>query len=632
MNQLQLSFTGDISGLEAGINIVSDELGFTTVPMGGLPVYVWQETSSPIKVYCNGSNVEIRYSEKIHFFRALGLLVEALRERHEFEIVEQPQFKTNGAMFDVSQGNAIITVPNIKNVLLRMALMGLNMLMIYTEDNYEVEGEPYFGYMRGRYTHDELKDCDDYADLFGIEMIPCMQTLAHLIDALRWERFAAMKEDDDTLLVGYEEAYEFIEKMIVAASSPFRTKRIHIGMDEAWKLGQGRYLLRNGHRRKLDIMTEHLARVLEITKKHELEPMIWSDMYFRAASSDGMEYYETESAIPQDILKLVPPDVQFVYWDYEHHDEGFYVEWIRRHREFGSDPIFAGGIWTWNGYGADYDKTFITTNAALAACKKSGISEVFVTIWGDGGTESSIYENLLGLQLFAEHGYMRELNEDKLKSRFKFCTDGNFDDFYSLTFVDKLPGMEVKEGYFTANASKYLLWQDPMLGLFDKNIEGIGWSGHYAALRQCMEAAQHTNGSYGFVFELMAKLCAVLELKADLGLRLAAAYREGKRDILGHITSVELVDLSRRLEMLRLCHYKLWMQTNKPFGWEVLDIRYGGLAARISSTAARIMDYLEGRVSCLDELEAERLLFNGKPGLVFCCPYRLIATASRLSI
>jgi hexosaminidase len=632
MNQLQLTFTGDISGLGIGIEIFAAELGFDSATANGLPVYVKQEAGSPIRVSCKDCRAEIAFSEKIHFFRALGLLVEALREKQEFEIKEVPPFKTNGAMFDVSQGNAVTTVDNVKNILLRMSLMGLNMLMIYTEDNYKVEGEPYFGYMRGRYTQEELKQCDDYADIFGIEMIPCIQTLAHLIDALRWNRFADMKEDDDTLLVGCEEAYEFIEKMIVTASSPFRTKRIHIGMDEAWKLGQGRYLLLNGYKRKLDIMTEHLARVHEIVKKHGLKPMIWSDMYFRAASSNENEYYEMESYIPQDILDLVPKDMQFVYWDYEHHDESFYVEWIKRHRELGSDPLFAGGIWTWNGFGADYKKTFVTTNAALAACKKTGISEVFVTIWGDGGTESSIYENLLGMQLFAEHGYCQELDQEKLVSRFKFCTGGNFDDFYNLTYVDSLPGMETKEGYFTANGSKYLLYQDPMMGLFDKNIEGNDWSKHFHDLHQRMEAAEKTNGAYGFVFELMAKLCSVLELKADLGLRLAAAYREGNKDVLAQIAAAELPELSRRLEALRLCHHKQWMETNKPFGWEVLDIRYGGLAARIHSTASRLKDYLEGRVSCLEELEAERLLFNGVPGMVFCCPYRLIPSASRLSI
>ena len=72
--------------------------------------------------------------------------------------------------------------------------------------------------------------------------------------------------------------------MIKAAAAPFKTKRIHIGMDEAWKLGQGNYLKLHGYRKKIDIMSEYLGRVLQITDRLGLRPMIWSDMYFRGAS------------------------------------------------------------------------------------------------------------------------------------------------------------------------------------------------------------------------------------------------------------------------------------------------------------------------------------------------------------
>ena len=40
------------------------------------------------------------------------------------------------------------------------------------------------------------------------------------------------KSTSEVLLANLDDTYEFIEKMISAASSPFRSKRIHIGMDE----------------------------------------------------------------------------------------------------------------------------------------------------------------------------------------------------------------------------------------------------------------------------------------------------------------------------------------------------------------------------------------------------------------
>src|SRR5690625_859907 len=119
--------------------------------------------------------------------RALGLWIEQYQNGEDFELIEEPQFEMTGAMLDSSR-NAVLTVAGIQDMLRKMAIMGLNTLMVYTEDTYEVEEYPYFGYMRGRYSEQELKICDDYATELGIEMIPCIQTLAHLTEARSEER------------------------------------------------------------------------------------------------------------------------------------------------------------------------------------------------------------------------------------------------------------------------------------------------------------------------------------------------------------------------------------------------------------------------------------------------------------
>ncbi|WP_247740854.1 hypothetical protein [Cohnella sp. LGH] len=53
------------------------------------------------------------------------------------------------------------------------------------------------------------------------------------------------------------------------------------------------------------------------------------------------------------------------------------------------------------------------------------------------------------------------------------------------------------------------------------------------------------------------------------------------------------------------------MGTCKPFGWEVLDIRYGGALARLDTAIERLAGYLSGRVERLEELEECRLYFDG---------------------
>lgn len=614
-------FHGEISELAAGIKELcrgcdsSYEISVVKVQENLLSV-----TKTP-------EGFEVLYAKKAQFFRALSYILGWDGTQEFVPVKETAAFETCGAMIDVSQGNSVITVSEFKNILRKMALMGLDMLMIYTEDNFVVEQEPYFGYMRGRYTAEDFAELDQYAFNLGIEIIPCIQTLAHLIDALKWEVYADMKDDDDTLLVGEEKVYTFIDKLIKAASEPLRTKRIHIGMDEAWKLGQGNYLLKNGYRSKFEIMTEHLKRVLEITKKHGLEPMIWSDMYFRAASETG-SYYDPEDNIPEWVHESLPEGVSLCYWDYYHKNKEFYDNRIRSHQKFGSDPIFAGGIWNWNSYAVDYEMTFATTNPALAACKDAGIKEVFITTWGDGTTECPISAVMLGLQLLAENQYT-ENPQQNLKSRFLSCTGGNSEDFFALSGLDVIPGQLSPETNST-NTSKFVMWQDPMIGLFDENIKGMNLASHYKKLSGVFADAAKRNGEYNKMFEFYAKTADVLSVKSEIGINLASAYAKADKAELSSLAA-QLQMLGRKLEQLRICHQKIWHRLYKPFGFEVLDIRYGGLIARMQTSASRVNAYLSGEIENLEELEQQRLLFNGKEGLTLCLEYSRMPSAGRLT-
>ena len=622
-----LNLVGDTAELRPGLEALSRDLGIALGP-GGLRVQVTRDARAGVEVSRDSSGAAIRYSEPVHFFRALGILVENLA-RAGFRIREEPQFDMNGVMIDVSQGNAVLRPSTVERVLRRMSLMGLNMLMLYAEDSYDVPGEPEFGYMRSRYTAEEIRSLDAYAHALGIELIPCMQTLAHLIDVLKWSRYHDIRDDEETLLVGDERVYELVEKLIDAASSPVRTKRIHIGMDEAWRLGLGRYLQLNGYTPKFDIMNRHLRRVVEICSRRGLRPMIWSDMFFRAASRTG-DYYDREAVIPDEVIAQAPRGVQLVYWDYYHTDRAFFEDFIDRHRRFGSDPIFAGGIWNWYSFGVNQAYTIASTNAALEACKRKGIREVFATIWGDDTNECVIDSTLPGMQLYAEHGYAKELDATKLPARFATCTGARYDDFMATQLIDEIPG--VPEGNpGMCNPSRYLLWQDPLLGMYDANTRGLGVAEHYRALASRLGAATGRNGESGAAFEILSRLASALELKSEIGIRMADAYGARDRAALESMVSRELPALEARVRELWESHRGIWLGMYKPAGWEIIDLRYGAVLARIATAASRLRSWLAGRIPRIEELEEERRPFDGKTGPVRSPSYARMVSSSRLS-
>ena len=74
-----------------------------------------------------------------------------------------------GVMLDCSR-NAVMSVAELKNFILTLKKTGYNCLQLYTEDTYEIEGEPQFGYRRGKYTKAELKEIDAFAKKNGVEL------------------------------------------------------------------------------------------------------------------------------------------------------------------------------------------------------------------------------------------------------------------------------------------------------------------------------------------------------------------------------------------------------------------------------------------------------------------------------
>ena len=253
-------------------------------------------------------------------------------------------FNKFGVMLDCSR-NAVMAPDALKKFITTLAKMGYNQLHLYMEDTYPVEGEPFFGYLRGGYTCDELRDLDDFAFAHGIELIPNIQTLAHMSAFNRWRR--DLIDTDDIMLVGSEQVYDLIDRMFKSLRACFRTDQLHIGMDEAHMLGRGKYQDLHGAENRFDILLKHLNRVCELAGKHGFTPMMWSDMFYRLAN--GGDYYAKSSGFDASISKHIPENLSLVYWDYYHTEEEIYRDMIRGHRSLSDKILFAGGAWKWCG-------------------------------------------------------------------------------------------------------------------------------------------------------------------------------------------------------------------------------------------------------------------------------------------
>nr|WP_295281049.1 beta-N-acetylhexosaminidase [uncultured Blautia sp.] len=606
---MKISFAPSVMGcekLKAGTEALLEEM--KQIPES-LEVRVEFNENPQLTAKRVGNQVQITCKESAHYYRGLNQVLHHL-DTDTYENQETVYFERNGFMLDCSR-NAVFTVEKVKSVIRTLAKMGMNVLMLYTEDTYEVPGEPYFGSYRGRYTKAEIQEMDAYASMFGIELVPCIQTLAHLHNALKWPGKNEIKDSTDVLIVGKEETYTFIEKLLQSVKEAFSTRRVHLGMDEAVLLGLGKYLKENGYEKGSVLIREHCKRVLAICKKLGLEPMIWSDMYITANTNGG--YYEVPADADCSSWEKPEKGLGLVYWDYYHDDEKSYEKMLNIHKQLSDDVIFAGGSWIWNGIAPNYSKTFACTKAALQTCKKYLMKEVLCTAWMDNGAETPVDAVWPGVALFAHLGFHLEYNEKVLEEEFKECVGGNLKDFMALDAFDSL-FLNGKANQEAQNPSKYLLYQDPMAGTFDQEVvkSGVDTGAYYEKLKKMMEICQENSPEYAALFAYYEKLAAVLADKADLGVRIKTSYDKNQKLALKEICEKEIPETIQNLEEMKVLREDLWMSEAKPFGYELMDVKLGAVITRLNSTIRRIKKYLDGSIPCLEELEETRLPYFEK--------------------
>ena len=428
---------------------------------------------------------------------------------------------------------------------------------------------------------------------------------------MKWPGMDKIRDSADILQPEKEETYQFIEKLLSSVKENFSTNRVHLGMDEAVMLGLGNYLKENGYKKGSLIIREHCNRVVDICRKLELKPMIWSDMYITANSTGG--YYDLPENTDCSKWEKPKKDLGLVYWDYYHDDTRTYEKMLDIHAQLSDNVIFAGGSWIWNGISPNYSKTYACTKAALSTCKKYNIKEVLCTAWMDNGAETPVDALLPGLVLFAYLDFHRDYDETILKQEFRNCTGGEFDDFMALDNFDSL-FLNSKENKEAQNPSKYLLYQDPMLGIFDYHVKesGVNTKSYYQNIQKYMKECAKKAGKYQLLFSFYEKLAAVLADKADLGMCIKSAYDRSDRAALKDISQNVIPEIICNLTDMKSSREKIWMNDAKPFGYEILDIKIGGVITRLKSTGYRIDNYLNGNVLRLEELEEERLPYFTK--------------------
>jgi len=514
-----------------------------------------------------------------------------------------------GVMLDCSR-NAVMKVSEVKRFIDILSKMGYNCLELYTEDTYEIKGEPYFGYLRGRYTGEEIKEIDAYAKEKGVELIPCVQTLAHFTALVRHPAYSDIVDTNDILLIDEPKTYELIDKIFATLAENFTSRLVNIGMDEAHMVGLGKYLDKHGYQNRYELLLRHLNKVAEIAKKYGFKAHMWSDMFFRLANH-GSYYVDEVMQFPKDISSKIPENVELVYWDYYHMDEEVYDMQLQSHKSLCENTWFAGGARTWNGFAPLNRYSLLTMKPAMKSIANNGVKNVLITMWGDNGSECSPFSALPSLYAIRQYA-LGNFDEEKIAKGFAHLFKISYEDFMLLDLPNRTetPLLNAEGKEIPQSTCKALLYADPFMGIFDKTVMSIRPI-PYARYALELKKATKRAGEYAYLFESMEKLCLVLAVKAELGVRTRRAYQS--RDMKAVLSLVkEYAVLEKRLVAFHSAFRNLWNKESKPQGWEVQDARLGGLMQRVKTCRERLSLYAKGKLAVIEELEEEILPYQAE--------------------
>ena len=584
----------------------------------GMPVAVC--TGDVLRIQIANGAATLTYPDG-SFFRALGLLLEHSREE-SFTLTEQPRFENLGLQVDLSR-NGALRVSALKELMDMLVLMGYRQLYLYLEDMYCVPDRDYFGYMRGRYTPEELKELDDYAADYNMELIPSIQTLGHMEQYLRWDESADIRDTARELLADEDATYQFISGAIQSVMSCFRTKKIVLGLDEAHNLGLGKHLQLHGYQPKDAIFCRHLKKVFEITDALGLEGMIYSDMFFRMAAPDA-GYYTESTVIPPAVAAKIPENAILIYWHYGE-EPGCDEYMLEKHLALNRKIVFYGGTWTWSGHLPHTEYALRATKEALPACSKYGIKDIVQSVWhDDDGCQCNHFYSLLTLQYTAEYAFGHE-DDAWLSRRFRYCTGGDMDAFLAMSdYQCKFKFGEVSVNFMELFRGKTLFWQDVLLGQADEYLSTVPMSKYYQSAALKFQGFAGNESAWQVHYSYIETVFRYLSLKCEIAENLEPAYKRGDTAVLTRICGCLLPELLKLTQLCHDQHKKQWMAYCKPFGWEVLDQRYGGTEARIATAMERLRAFLDGEIPCLEELEEKRLPMTVSPWNTF----RRIASSS----
>ena len=282
---------------------------------------------------------------------------------------DHPDLLIRGVMLDVSR-DKVPTMDTVRALIDRLASWKVNQFQLYSEHTFAYRDHPDVHGAASPFSAEEIRDLDAYCRERHVELVPNQNCLGHMNRWLLHDRYRALALTPDgfvdewniarramTLDPSNPGSLALVRELLAELLPLFSSRRVHVGLDEAWELPRSR-------------IGEFMDWVTTLRALPELdgrEMLMWGDML----------------AGDEKLLRGLPEGVTVCEWGYD--DWHPFDERAAQLRQCGVPFWVAPGTSSWlTVLGRVTNMVGNCRNAAVAAVAHGGLG-LLNTDWGDQG-------------------------------------------------------------------------------------------------------------------------------------------------------------------------------------------------------------------------------------------------------
>lgn len=367
-------------------------------------------------------------------------------------IEDRPTLRWRGLHDDLSRG-PLPRIETLKRRIANAAHLKLNLYTLYLETAFEYAGHPLLSVPGGALTAAEARELSAFARARHVELVPQQQTMGHLGNVLRYERYADLAEvpHGSTLAPG-ERSAAFVRSLYDELAPVFPGAFFHIGADEIGEIGQGRTRARVAASSVGAVYAEHLLRLRDALAPLGRRTMFWGDALVEQPQFIGQ----------------VPKDLIVATWNYEAHDD--YSKWIRPFRDAGLDVMVCPGAINWNRVFPNLDVALANVRNLVRDGRRAGAIGTIHCVWADNG-DAPFDLNWYSIAASAAASWQEvDLDTARLRARFDWAMFRNPGSDAADAHLELQQAHRRIQALTRHDANLATFWQHPLLNGLDNQM------------------------------------------------------------------------------------------------------------------------------------------------------------------